>query len=76
MGMKLKACAHLADNSCLMNSIPFPVLYNVLSRTFVSQRLKRNEVLRKTVKAYDHMSLKGHYAPPVLIISCFYVLFL
>lgn len=41
--MKLKACAHLANHFCLMNSIPFPVLYNVLSRSYVKQSLKRNE---------------------------------
>lgn len=39
MGMKLKVCAHLADNFCRINSIPFPVLYNVLSRSYVKQRL-------------------------------------
>ena len=33
-----------------------------------------NEVrlLRRRMKAYDHMSLSAHYATPVLIISCFY----
>ena len=51
MGMKLKACAHLADNFCLMNSIPFPVLYNVLSTSYVKQRLKRNEAFKKDTES-------------------------
>lgn len=45
--MKLKACAHLANHFCLMNSIPFPVLYNVVSRSYVKQSLKRNEAFKK-----------------------------
>ena len=51
MGMKLKACAHLADNFCLMNSIPFPVPYNVLSTSYVKQRLKRNEAFKKDTES-------------------------
>ena len=51
MGMKLKACTHLADNFCLMNSIPFPVLYNVSSRTYVKQRFKRNEAFKKVTES-------------------------
>lgn len=45
--MKLKTCAHLANHFCLMNSIPFSVLYNVLSRSYVKQSLKRNEAFKK-----------------------------
>ena len=45
--MKLKACAHLANHFCLKNSIPFPVLYHVLSGTYIKQRLKRNEAFKK-----------------------------
>ena len=51
MGMKLKVCAHLADNFCRMNSIPFPVLYNVLSRSYVKQRLKWNEAFKKDTES-------------------------
>ena len=65
--MKLKACAHLANHFCLMNSIPFPVL-------MLSNALSEMRLLRRTLKAYGHMSLKSlkaHFALPIIIISCF-----
>lgn len=63
--MKLKACAHLADNFCLMKSIPFPVLYAVLGMSFVKQRLKRNETFEK-----DTESLQPYEASSTLCSSC------
>ena len=63
--MKLKACTHLADHFFLMNSIPLPVLYNVLSKSYVMQRLKRNEAFKK-----ENESLRPYESFSPLCSSC------
>ena len=56
--MKLKACIQMVDHFCLMKSIPFPVLYNVLSRSYVKQRIKRNEAFKEneSLRPYESFS--------------------